>query len=90
MTSVGSGHLCQACFRRRPWIPCGGWICGGRERPEAGGPVARVQERTDKARAVGTVDWVPGNTKEAAKAEGEGRAGVCSDILSAWVTGRLW
>ena len=53
MTSVGSGHLWQACFRRRPWIPCGGWICGGRERPEAGGPVARVQERTDKARAVG-------------------------------------
>ena len=53
---------------------------------EAGGPVARVQERTDKARGVGTVGRVPGNTQEAAKAEGEGGVGVCSDVsrLSHW------
>ena len=49
-------------------------------RMEAGGPVAKVQERTDKARAVRTVGRVPGNTKEAAKAEGEGGGGVGSDV----------
>lgn len=49
-------------------------------RMEARGPVAKVQERTDKARAVGTVGQVPGNTKEAVKAEGEG--GVSNSDVS--------
>lgn len=48
-------------------------------RMEAGGPIARVQERTDKARGVGTVGRVPGNTREAAKAE-RGGVDVCSDV----------
>ena len=52
--TVGSGHPSQVCFKRAPQVPCGGWVCGW-ERPEAGDPIVRVQERADKARAGG--EW---------------------------------